>query len=818
LDDLLRDLRFALRLLARTPAVTLVAIASLALGIGVNVALFTFVKAVFLQPLPIARPAEVVGLYTTDAVYPGLLQSSYLNLQDFAADRAVFSGLAATLVVPLSLAGERGERGGEAERLSAEIVSASYFRVLGVPPLLGRDFTQGEDGRLGAHAEAILSAAFWRRRFGADRAVLGRTLVLNGHPFTVVGVAAAGFNGTNPFALRDLWVPMSMRRQVVAPPLRDWFERRNSLMLDAVARLAPGVSVERAKAAVHTLAANLEREYPKDDRARGMEIEPLTPLHPSARKLVSRVAGFLMSMVALVLALAAANVANLLLSRALARRREIAIRLAIGAGRARLLRQLMTESLLLALLGGAAGLLVAFLGRRLLWAVRPPTWPETLNIAFDARVLAFALAITVATGLLFGIAPALQTVRAGLVTALKSQATARPGRFGLGLREILVAVQIALSLVLLIGTGLFLRSLIQAQRIDPGIAADRLLVASFDLSASGYDDARGQELCRRLVELVEGLPGVRSASVAVNRPLALGHGGRFYLAGHTVPTVEEGAAVSTNGVDAHYFRTLGIPLLRGRPFRDADTEKAPAVAIVNQTLADRYLPGENPIGQRLRFIGADDVIEIVGVARDSKYGALGEPPRPYVYFPLAQDFGGETTLYVSAAADPGGLLQVVRRTVHALDPALALANERTVSSLLSQSLWAPRAGAALLTLFGLLGLVLATVGTYGVIGYTVEQQRREIGIRMALGARRRDVVLRVLRRSLALAALGLAAGLAAAFLCSRLVASVLYSASALDPATFLLAPLLLATAAALASLLPARRAARVDPIRVLRAE
>jgi predicted permease len=813
MDDLLRDLRFAVRLLAATPGVTLVAIASLALGIGANVALFTFVKAVFLQPLPIARPAEVVGLYTTDAVYPGLLQSSYLNLRDYAADRAVFSGLAATLVVPLSLAGGGG---GEAERLSAQIVSASYFGVLGVPPLLGRDFTQGDDDRLGASPEAILSAAFWRRRFGGDRSVLGRTLVLNGHPFTVVGVAAEGFNGTNPFALRDLWVPMSMRRQVVAPPLRDWFERRNSLFLDAVARLAPGVSVERAKGAVRALAANLEREYPKDDKARGMDAAPLTPLHPSARKLVSLVAGFLMSMVALVLALAAANVANLLLSRALARRREIAIRLAIGAGRGRLLRQLMTESLLLALLGGAAGLLLALLGRRLLWAIRPPTWPDTLNIAFDGRVLAFALAITVATGLLFGIVPAFQTFRAGLVAALKSQEAARRGRFGLGLREVLVVAQIALSLVLLIGTGLFLRSLMQAQRIDPGMAADRLLVASFDLGASGYDEVRGEELCRRIVERVDGLPGVRSAAVAVNRPLALGRGGRFYLEGHTAPAVEQGAVMSSNGVDPHYFRTLGIPLLRGRAFRDADTGKAPAVAIVNQTLADRFLPGENPIGQRLRFIGGDDVVEIVGVARDSKYGALGEEPSPFVYLPLAQDFGGETTLYVNAAGDPGALLQEVRRTVQALDPALPLANLRTVSSLLGQALWAPRAGAALLTLFGLLGLVLATVGTYGVMGYTVEQQRREIGIRMALGALRRDVVLRILGRSLALAAIGLAAGLAAAFLCSRLVASVLYGVGALDPATYLLAPLLLAAAAALASLLPARRAARVDPIRVLR--
>ncbi len=815
MEDLVRDLRFALRLLARTPAVTLVAVASLALGIGANIALFTFVKAVFLQPLPIARPAEVVGLYTTDAVYPGLLQSSYLNLRDYAADRAVFSGLAATLVVPLSLAGGGG---GEAERLNAELVSASYFRVLGVPTLFGRDFTQGEDEKLGAHPEAVLSAAFWRRRFGGDRAVLGRTLVLNGHPFTVVGVAAEGFNGTNPFALRDLWVPMSMRREAAPPPLRDWFERRNSLLLDAVARLAPGVSVERARAAVHALAANLEREYPQDDRSRGMEVMPLTPLHPSARRLVSLVAGFLMSMVALVLALAAANVANLLLARALARRREIAVRLAIGAGRGRLMRQLMTESLLLAFLGGAAGLLLALLGRRLLWAIRPPTWPETLDIAFDGRVLGFALAVTLATGLLFGLAPALQTVRAGLVAALKSQEAARRGRLGLGLREVLVIAQIALSLLLLIGAGLFLRSLIQAQRIDPGIAAGNLLVASFDLSASGYDDARGQVLCRRIAEQAAALPGVRAASVAVNRPLALGRGGRVYLLGHAVPAPDKGVPVSTNGVDPNYFRTLGIPVLRGRAFRDADTAKAPPVAIVNQTLADRYLPGENPIGQRLRFVGDTDVNEIVGVVRDSKYGALGEEPRPYVYFPLAQDFGGETTLYVNATGDPGALLQPLRRTVQALDPALPLTNLRTMSSVFSQALWAPRAGAALLTLFGLLGLILATVGTYGVMGFTVEQQRREIGIRMALGALRGDVVLRVLRRSLALTAAGLAAGLAAAFLCSRLVASVLYGIGALDPATFLLAPLILAAAAALASLLPARRAARVDPVRVLRTE
>ena len=813
MDDLLRDLRYAVRQLFARPAFTLIAGLSLALGIGANVTLFTYVNAIFLQPLPVARPAELVAIYTTDADFPGFVESSYLNLRDLRADRQVFSGLAMSMPVRVTLR----EGGREAERLVGEIASSGYFAVLGVPAALGRTFVPHDDDRLGAYPEVVLSHGFWRRRFAADPRVVGRQLSLNGRPFTVVGVAAEGFHGTDALADRDLWLPLSSRQGIVEQPQIGWFKERGGLMLKAVARLAPGVGERQAAAALDALAANLRREYPDANKGRGATLLPLAraSLNPNGRGRLVLAGWFLMTMVGLVLALACANVANLLVARTLARRREIAMRIALGVGRARLVRQLFTENLLLAALGGAAGLLLAVWGRRLLWAFRPPALPDSLDLSFAPRVLGFALALTLLTGILFGLLPALQTARVEVVGALKNQA-APPRR--LGGRSVLVVGQIALSLLLLVGTGLFLRSLREAEGIDPGIAADHLLVLSVSPAAAGYDDRRGLDYCQRAVARAAAVPGVVAAAVGENRPLEPGLGGRFFIEGRQTPSAEDGAAVRATSVDSGFFATVGIPVLAGRPFTAADRDGAPQVVAINRTLADRFWHGASPVGSRIRFFGADTRYEVVGVVADAKYGALGEPSQGYVYFPLLQGWSGKGTLYVRTAGDPARVLGSVRRAIAGLDPNLPLIGVGTVPEILAQSLWAPRGAAAILAFFGLLGLALATIGTYGVMSYMVVGRRREIGIRMALGAGRGEILRRVLRQGLALAGGGLALGLLAALATTRLVASFLYGVSPFDPPTFLATSAGLAAAALLATLIPARRATAVDPLVALRAE
>jgi predicted permease len=816
MNDLLRDLRYAWRMLLASPAFTLVAVLSLALGIGANVTIFTLVNAVFLQPLPVARPAELVSIYTTQPEYPGFIESSHLNLVDLEEDRKTFSGVAAFMPITVTLRGLRGEE--PPERIAGDLVSADYFDVLGVRPALGRTFLPAEE-KPGAEPVVVLSHGFWRRRFGGDESLVGKSLTLNGQKFTVVGVAQEGFRGTSVLAVRDLWVPLGVRRAVVPPPVVDWFDGRVGLMLNAVGRLRPGVSFAQAEAATRTMARRLEQEYPEANEGRSFALVPFVKatISPNGRRVVVLVSAFLMTMVALVLALACANVANLLLFRALGRRREIAARLALGAGRGRVVRQLLTESLLLAFLGGAAGLLLAVWGRSVAWALRPPTMPDVLDLSFDLRVLGFALGITVLTGVLFGLAPALQTSRPDVVTALKDAAAATPGRRRSLVLNLLVVGQIALSLVLLIGTGLFVRSFRQAQSLDPGFAAGELLVLSFNLGSEGYDEPRALGFLRQTLEEVSALPGVRSVALASNRPFGIGLGGSVYVMGRQSAVPDEGLGVQTDAVSPGYFQAAGIPLLSGRDFNSADGPDAPLVAIVNETLAERLWPGGDPLGQRLGFIGSEDFVEVVGIARDARYESLAAEPRPYLYFALPQSYGGETTLYVRTG-DPAGVLDSVRRTVQALDPNLPLVGVRPVSEIVHQLLWAPRTGASLLAFFGLLGLVLAGIGAYGIMSYSVDQRRREIGIRMALGELRRDVMGRVLRRGLALVGLGLALGLAAALATTRLIGRVLYDVSAHDPVTFAVAPLVLAAAALLAMLLPARRATAVDPVAVLRSE
>jgi predicted permease len=816
-EALLRDVRYAFRRLLATPGTSLIAALSLALGIGANTALFSFVNALFLKPLPLARPSELVALYTTDPAFPGFAPSSYPNFLDYRSDRSLFSGLAASRNVEVTL----GERGADLEQAQGAVVSADYFDILGVRPQLGRFFVAEEEQ--GGHAVAVLSDRLWQRRFHADPAIPGKTVRVNGRSFVIVGVAPPGFSGPGRLLAHELWLPMGARQGIIGAPLISWFELRDALMIDVLGRLRPGISFAQARTGVGALAHRLDLAYPQANHGRGATLLPLSQsaLNANTRERDLRLAWFLMIMVGLVLALACTNVANLLLTRALGRRREIAIRIAIGAESGHLLRQLLTESLLLAFLGGACGLLLGAWGRRLLWTFRPPNIPATLDVGFDFRVLLFTLALTVLTGVLFGLVPALQIRRPDLVSALKAASTPPPSRSslgGLGARTATVVGQVAFSLLLLIGTGLFLRSLERASHIDPGFDAPHLLAVSFNLETVGYDTTRALDFCRRARETVSTLPTVRGASVGLDRPMNWGLGGRFFIPGRDIPSPREGTAARSNGVDPSYFSTLGIPILRGRAFTDADRPDGQPVVIINRTLADRFFAGIDPLGQHLQFLGIQVPFEIVGVAADAKYAALGEDPMSYVYFPLTQTLAGETTLYVRTHGDPAVARDSVRRAVQELDPNLPLVSVKTFPEVLAQSLWASRAGAVLLALFGLLGLVLATVGTYGVMAYAVDQRRREIAIRMSIGEPRRGILARVLRQGMGLVAAGLVLGFATALLTTRLVAAFLYGVSPYDFLTFLAAPLLLTAAAFLATLVPARRATGVDPLTLLRGE
>jgi predicted permease len=543
-------------------------------------------------------------------------------------------------------------------------------------------------------------------------------------------------------------------------------------------------------------------------------------LNPNQRTAIVRLSWSLAAVVGLVLALACTNVANLLLLRAFGRRREIAVRLAIGAGRGRLVRQLLTETVLLTLVGGLAGLAVGAAGRRLLWTFKPPTVPDTLAVPFDARVLACTFAVTVIAGLVFGLVPALQGSRGDLISVLRTANVAEPGGRRFTLKHVLVVAQVAISLLLLIATSLAVRNLNNALHLDPGMATDRLITLNMNPDSIGYDRPRAVTFFRRVVETIDAIPGVRSTAFSFNRPLSGAQSALFYLEGKSTPSPHDGAPVATNAADPRFFATAGLRLLEGRNFTPRDDDQAAPMIIINETLRKRYFaPNESPVGTHMRFVDVPTPFEIVGVVTDAAYAAVGEATPNYYYYPFLQAYGaGEVTLFVRTGVDPATLTGTIRQSIQALDPNLPLYNLGVVSDVVRTSLWAPRAVAALIAVFGAIGLVLATVGTYGVVAHQVDQSRREIGIRLALGATRMEILRRVLVRGMTLAAIGIATGIAVALVTTRLVASFLYGLSATDIVTFTLTPAVLALAAFGATLLPAYRATRLEPRQVLQAE
>ncbi len=820
MDSLINDLRYASRMLLKSPAFTGVAVLSLALGIGANATIFTLINATLLAPLPVEEPSRLVAVYTTDERNRGgfndYMPTSHPNFEDYRDQSGVFEGMTAWSFIPLNWSGA-----GDPEQIQAEIVSGNFFRLLGVRPAAGRFFLPEEDAAPGTHLVAVLSHGFWKRRFAADPSAVGATLTLNGHGFTVVGVAPQGFQGINALGGPDLWVPMMTHPQTLTGFFLDNFRDRRALLFSMMGRLKPGVTLERAEAALRSLASNLEREYPEPNRGRSVSLLPIgqATINPFIRRVFVLGSGLLMTVVGLVLLIACANVANLMLARSTARRKEIAVRMALGAGRARLVRQLLAESVLLAVLGGAAGLLLAVWGRDLLLAYRPPqVFPIALDLPIDASVLGFTLGVSLLTGILFGLAPALQCSRPDLVTDLKEKsAQSGGGRFNL--RNVLVAGQVALSLVSLIGAGLFLRGLASAQRVDPGVDTRNLLVLGFDLGAQGYDRVRGEEFHRRLLEQLAAAPGVRAAALSTMLPIGGGGFGRtVYPEGREPSAGDSGVFVTINTVSPGYFDALGVALLRGRTFTDLDRDGAPRAAVINEAMARRFWPGEEAVGKRFKFYGDQTFAEVAGVVETTKLFSLGEDPQPVAYLPLLQAYEPALTLNLRTASDPAGLAESVRRHVQGLDPTLPVVNVFTGEDLLDQTLWAPRVCAGLLSLFGLVALALAAVGIYGVMSYSVNRRTHELGIRMALGARAPDVLRLVLRQGMTLVAVGLLAGLVASLVAARAISSLLFGVSAADPATYATLSAVLAGVALLAAYLPARRATKVDPMIALRAE
>ena len=806
LDGARQDLRFAARSLLRTPGFTAAAALTLALGAGATTALFSVVDAVLLRPLPVHEPDRLVSVRVEKA--DGSVEDvfSWPYVRDWRSAAAPVAEVAATHYGGLSFSA-----GGEAEMVTSVDATDNYFRVLGLRPAAGRLFAPGDDA---AAPVVVLSHGFWTRRFGADPGVVGRAVRLNGQPLTVIGVAPPGFAGTLAGVRTDVFVPVGI--YPLLNPGGDLDTRGRHGWLVMFARLRAGVSVDRAGAALDAVARRVEPEFADDPAPRGARVDALTGLPARARGGAVGFMALLSACAGLVLLIAATNVAGMLLARASARRREIAIRLALGAGRGRLARLLLAESLLLFLAGGAAGTLLAVWATSLLRGWSPPVGvPVTIDAAVSPAALAFALGLSLATGLVFGLAPALAASRPVLVPALKDGAG---GGRRARLRSAFVVGQLAMSMLLLVTAGLFARALQSALSIDPGFRPDGVLVGEVRLAPHGYDEARGAEAFRQLLERVRARPEVRAATLASLVPVA-GESERTRVRrAEDAPAEGDGGGVSVgvNTVDDDYFRTMEVRLLAGRAFSPADRPGSPPVAVVNETLARRLWPGESPVGRRLTSGGR--TVEVVGVARDGRYEELREDPLPYVYFPFSQNHQAAMTLHVRHDGAPAAALAAVRAELRAVDPDVPLAGAMPMAARIGVTLVPQRIAAVLVGGFGAAGLLLAAVGMYGVLAYTVSQRTREIGVRMALGAGAGAVLRMVVRQGLLLCALGVAIGLGAALLAARAIRGMLFGLSAADPATFVAVPLLVGLAALLASWLPARRAARVDPVVALRAE
>ncbi len=821
--DLGQDIRFALRLLTKNPGFTTVAVLSLALGIGANTTIFTGVKAVFLNPLPgIENQSRVVSVFTTDNRFSDAstrVPMSPLNFQDVREQTTTLENMSAFIPLPATMLVD-----GAPEQVNVQIATASFFDVLGVSATRRRTFLIEEDQGLGGHPVAVVSHAFWTNTLGGDPQVIGRTMTLNAFPFTVVGVTPPGFKGTFAFAAPEqIWVPTSMRDQLVPPQFRSFFEERRPLIYGVVGRMAETATLEQVAADLKVIGQRLASQYPEANEGRGIAVSLLTDnaININQQRTVARGTAVVMGIVGLVLLIACLNLANLLLARGVARTKEIGIRLALGAGRHRLFRQLMTESLILALLGGAVGILVAFWGARLLWTLRPPgVTANTLDISLDWRVFLFTLGISLITGVILGVLPAVKGSRPDLQDALKEGSRQNSGGFQRSpLGRVLVVAEVSLAVVALVGAGLFIRSVGQAMAVDPGFESERLFVFAMNTTPREYTPEQGRQFYDRVLERTRGVSGVEAATISSNFPIGGGFQRTVIPEGAEFDPDRQGLLSQTNIVSPGYFETVRIPLLRGRVLDERDREGAMIVAVVNEAMAARYWAGEEALGKRFRFIDEPDTWrEIVGLVANTAVAQIGETPQPMAYLPLGQNFTPFATLQVRTTGDPRTVMGTVNREVQALDPELAITNMNTIGEVLSGALWPRRITAILLSVFAALALSLAAIGIYGVMSYSTSQRRQEIGIRMAIGAKTGDILRLVLGQGLTITALGLILGLVGAVALGRVVSGLLFEVSGVDLVTFAGVAILLTIVALAAVYVPARRAMRVDPTIAFRPE
>jgi predicted permease len=838
------DVRYAFRIIAKNPAFAAVAVLSLALGIGANTAIFTLVDYVILRSLPVRQPERLAVIArnpekpSTSFNYPDYVYIRDHNQSYSGVIACNSGGNGMAFAVP-------GEKGASAEVVAGAHVSGNYFEVLGVGAAIGRVFTPADNVTEGAHPYVVLSYDLWQRRFGGDRGAVGRAITLNGVRFTIVGVAARGFHGTWVGISSDLFLPIVMM-PAVNPPANGW-NTRHWWWLNVFGRLKPGATVQSATPEMNVLWQQILKAdseykpapaYAKDaERFNRIVVLPGSGGWSQFRMQFARPLTVLMVVVGMVLLIACANVANLLLARAAGRQKEIAVRLAIGAGRARLVWQLLMETVVVSVLGGIAGLLFAWWGVRLMVGMLPRrAIPTELHLTPDLRVLGFAFAASLLTGLVCGLVPALESTRPDLVTALKNEtATARRSRFDL--RRVLVVAQVAISLLLLIGAGLFVRSLSNLQNLDPGFVRESVLLVSVNPQASGYKGQRLRDYYERLLAKVGAHPDVRSASLANITPLSNSRWNQDVAIQGYQWKPDEKPYIDFNAVSPRFFETLGIPLIAGRDFTEqdspavtpdpkpkpdpADKTTGPRVAIINETMAKRFFPRQSPLGARLcrdEKFKMEESYEIVGVVKDAKYFGVREATESMIYVPVWRDGAGGRTLCLRTTGRPERVVAAVRREAAALDPAIPVLQTLTMADQFDNNIAQERMLTTLGGFFGALALLLAAVGLYGVMAHAVARRVREIGIRMALGARANEVLWLILRETALMVGAGALIGIPAALALTRLLASFLYGLTPQDPLSIAASTAVLLAITALAGYIPARRATRIDPTIALRYE
>lgn len=810
-----QDVQYGLRILRKNPGFTAIAVLTLALGIGGNATVFSWIRAVLLNPLPgVEHSRQWVAVET---IMPNgeYHTSSYPDYRDFRDQNHVFSSMIGFELVGVDMS-IRNQA--PPERVWGLIVTENYFDTLGVQAAMGRTFHAEPNQALNSDPYVVLGNGLWQRLFGSDRNIVGRTVHINGHPFTVIGVAPRNFYGTIAGIDAQYFVPMMM--QPVVLPGED-LEQRSPTFAHLMGRLRPDVTIAQAQVEMGALAQHLQIEYrnPNTTQGVGVYVAPIWKAHYGVQDFLRSVLAFLMVVAVLVLLIASVNVANLLLVRATVREKEMAVRAALGAGPRRLIRQLLVESLLLAFAGGVAGIFLALWGVNLLMVFLPPAHlPIALGVNIDASVLAFTLILSLVTGLVFGLAPAWQISRANLNDSLKTSArTTSAGGGGYRLRDALVMSEMVLATVLLVAAGLLLRSLHKAEVMGPGFNTKDLTLAAFDLRGSGYSDDRAVEFYDHLLERLRANPAVES--VSLERFVPLWFTGRGYstarIENYTAKPNED-MGIDFNVVGPEYFKVVQIPLLAGRDFSEQDRDGAPKVVIVNQTMANRFWPTQDATGHRVHIWG--DWRTVVGVVHDIKYHRMNEPPEAFIYIPQLQAAGTDANILVRSQLPTAAVISAVRSTAQSLDSKVQPLETDNLAGLLKVSMFANRTAASLASVLGILGMLLAALGIYGVLSYSVSQRTREIGIRLALGAQRPHVLRLVVGHGLRLSLLGVAIGTLAASLITQAMGSLLFGVSATDPLTFAGVVVVVTAVAVLAAYIPARRAMRVDPMVALRYE